>query len=194
MDWPRGGAPRLRASLDGRLESPLLRDVLAAQGLERLNGEVTLEAEARGENELRDPALWRVSARVNRATVPLAGGLPAVEKLSGTLRYSARQLRALELSGSWLGGPVEIESRRNGARGNSFTMSGVADAAPLLGLLGGAEAAGKVSGQLAWSGSAVPENGAGSWQVTLNSSLSGVESHLPEPFDKMRGRAIPVAA
>ena len=193
LDWPRNGAPHLHAALSGQLDSKLLRGVLAAQGLDRLGGAVTLETDARGERELRRPELWRVSARVEGASVPLAGGLPPVEGLAGTLRYSGQQLRAMSLQGTWLGGPVGIESRRGGAR-PVFTMNGVADTAPLLKLLGGAPAAGRVTGQLAWNATAQAGVEAGTWQLTLGGNLGGLESRLPEPFDKARGRALPVSA
>jgi uncharacterized protein YhdP len=125
----------------------------------------------------------------------LAGGLPPVEKLSGTIRLAAQQLRGLSLRGSWLGGPVEIEARRAGNRGApAFTLDGTADAAPLLELLGGAEAAGRVGGQFAWNGTAQPGAEDGTWQVTLGSSLAGVESRLPPPFDKVAARNLPVSA
>jgi hypothetical protein len=179
------------------MDSRLLRGMLKSQGLERLSGAVSLEADARGERELRRPELWRVTARVSGATVPLAGGLPPIDNLSGTIRYSAQQLRGLSLQGSWLGGPVEIESRRTaaGSRGlPAFALSGVAEAGPLLELLGGAQAANRVSGQFAWNGSLQPGADAGSWQVTLGSNLSGLESHLPEPFAKNRARNMPVTA
>jgi hypothetical protein len=197
LDWPRSGTPRLHALFEGQMESRLLRGMLKSQGLERLSGAVSLEADARGERELRRPELWRVTARVSGATVPLAGGLPPIEKLSGTIRYSAQQLRALSLQGSWLGGPVEIESRRTAATSRglpAFSVSGLAEADPLLELLGGAEAANRVSGQLAWNGSVQPGADSGNWQVTLSSNLSGLESHLPEPFAKNRARSVPVTA
>jgi hypothetical protein len=90
---------------------------------------------------------------------------------------------------------VEIESRRAGNRGAAaFAVNGTADAGPLLELLGGAEAAGRVSGQFAWNGTVQPGAEAGTWQVTLGSSLAGVESHLPAPFDKPRARNVPVSA
>jgi hypothetical protein len=38
LDWPRRGAPHLQASLDGRLDSSLLREVLDAQGLDDPTG------------------------------------------------------------------------------------------------------------------------------------------------------------
>jgi hypothetical protein len=194
LDWPRSGVPRLHALFAGQMDSRLLRGMLRSQGLERLSGAVTLEADARGERELRRPELWRVTARVSGATVPLAGGLPPIEKLSGTIRYS-QQLRGLTLQGTWLGGPVEIESRRSASRGLPvFAVSGVAEAGPLLELLGGATAASRVSGQFAWNGSVQPGSDPGSWQVTLGSNLSGLESHLPEPFDKNRARNVPVSA
>ena len=195
LDWPRRGTPRLRVALEGDLASPLIRDVLQAQGLDRIGGSVVLDAEARGERELRQPQLWRVTARVRGAKVPLGDGLPVAENLAGTIRYAGRQLRGLELKGNWLGGPVEIESRRAGTRGSlSYVMHGVADAAPLLELSGKADASRQVNGQLAWSGTAEPGDEAGSWQITLSSNLAGVESGLPEPFDKPRARSMPVTA
>ena len=195
IDWPLRGVPRLNAALEGRLETPLLRDVLVAQGIERISGTVALEADARGERELRDPAQWRVTARVSDATMPLGDRLPAVEKLAGTIRYSAGQLRGLALTGNWLGGPVEVESRRAATGGGiSFVVNGVADAAPLLRLLGQEEVAQRVSGQFAWTGSALGNSADGLWKVSLASNLSGVESHLPAPFDKARTRAVPVNA
>ncbi len=194
MDWPRRGAPRLQAALDGRLESALLREVLEAQGLEDFAGAVMLEADARGEKELRDPRAWRVVAHVSDATMPLGGGLPRVEKLAGTIRYSAGQLRGLALEGHWLGGPVQIESRRSGNRGGlGFAMNGIADAAPLLDVLGQGDAAQRVNGQFSWNGTAQPDAHDG-WQLTLSSNLAGLESRLPEPFGKTRARNMPIKA
>ena len=189
----RRAAPARRAA--GRLASPLLRDVLVAQGLERLSGMVALEADARGEKELRDPAQWRVTARISDATMPLGGGLPPVEKLAGTMRYSAGQMRGLALAGNWLGGPVEIESRRATAGGGiNFAINGVADAAPLLRLLGQEEVAQRVSGQLPGRARRSDTAATRLWKVSLASNLSGVESRLPAPFDKPRARAVPVGA
>jgi hypothetical protein len=195
LDWPRSGPPRLHALLQGRMDSKMIRGVLDAQGLERLHGAVAFEADARGERELRQPQLWRVTARVSGASVVLAEGLPPLEQLTGTIRYSAQQVRGLALRGSWLGGPVEIESRRATVRGMpTLAVSGLADAEPLLGLLGGADAASQVGGQFAWNGTAQPANEPGAWQVSLSSTLAGVESRLPQPFDKSRARNLPVSA
>jgi hypothetical protein len=195
LDWPRDAAPRLRASLEGSLESPLLRETLAAQGLERLVGNVSFEAEVRGEKALRDPKAWRVTARLSDASVPLAGGLPAVSGIAGTLRYSDRQLRALDLKGQWMGGRVEIVARRASPRAPfTLAMSGVADASPLLRVLGQDAAADRVSGELAWSGTAQRLPGADAWQFELGSNLAGVESRLPAPFEKARAQALPVNA
>jgi uncharacterized protein YhdP len=197
LDWPRTGAPRLHAALQGELASPMLRRVLKAQGLDRLTGTVALEADARGENEIRQPDLWRVSARLTDASMPVGGDLPAVEKLSGTVRYSAGQLRALALEGHWLGGPIEIESRRTVPGNSSFAISGVADAGPLLRLLGKTEAANHISGELAWSGTAQrldDDRHADAWKLSLATTLAGVESRLPAPFDKPSARTLAVNA
>ncbi len=120
VDWPRTGAPRMHAALQGDLASPAAAPTLKGQGLDRLTGTVTLEADARGEKELRQPDLWRVTARLRDVALPLGGDLPPVEKLAGTLRYAGGQLRGLALDGSWLGGPIEIESRRAATRGPGF--------------------------------------------------------------------------
>jgi len=199
LDWPRTGGPRLQATLEGALASPLLRTVLADQGLERLTGKVAIEVDARGERALRQPELWRVTARIDSATVPLADGLPAVEKLTGTLRYGNRQLRALALAGTWLGGPMEIALRRGPpasgtGRALNLELGGAANAAPLLQLLGRAAVADSVDGQLAWSGSAQRLAGNDAWQISLTSNLGGIESRLPEPFAKLRDRQLPVSA
>ena len=140
-----------------------------------------------------------MTARLDDASLPLAGGLPPVEKLSGTVRLAGGDLRGLALAGAWLGGVVEVETRRAGARGvTSASVKGVADAAPLLTLLGQPDAAGLVSGQLAWSGTLqradASAEAADAWQLSLTSTLAGVESRLPEPFDKTRARAVPVTA
>jgi len=192
LDWPRTGAPRLHAALQGELTSPLLRRALKAQGLDRLTGTVALEADARGEKEIREPDLWRISARLTDASMPLGGGLPPVEKVSGTVRYASGQLRGLALEGSWLGGPVEIESRRPAPGNTSYAINGVADAAPLLRLLGKAEAANRINGELAWTGTLQRLDEA--WKISLASTLAGVESRLPAPFDKPGARALPVNA
>ena len=204
IEWPRRGTPRLVASLQGDLASPLLRRAFEQQGLERLTGSVSLEAEARGEQELRDARLWRVTARLRDASLPLSASLPPVEALAGTVRFDAGQLRGVALTGNWLGGAVKVDSRRAGARGvTSASIQGESDAAPLLKLLGRPEAADQVNGQLAWSGSLqrrdAAQGGGGDdssagWTVSLNSDLAGVESRLPEPFDKTRARHVQVNA
>jgi hypothetical protein len=193
IDWPRTGEPRLHLSLRGELQSSVLRQALAERGLERMTGRVALEADARGEAAIRDPGKWRLGVRVSDATIPLAKDLPPVERLAGSLRLAEGQLRSLALTGHWLGGPVEIEARRAGARGvTAANISGVADAAPLMRLAGQRGAAGQVSGQVAWSGTVHREGS--EWLARLGSNLATVESRLPEPFDKPRGRALPVAA
>ena len=168
-----------------------------SQGLERLAGSVALEADARGDQELRQPDLWRVTAQITNASVPLGGDLPPLEKLAGQVRYANGALRGLALEGRWLGGPVEIESRRTNTRAAlTVGITGVADAAPLLRLLGQAEVASRVNGQISWTGTA-QRVGAGDtdgWQLALASNLSGIESRLPAPFDKARARALPVNA
>ena len=75
----------------------------------------------------------------------------------------------------------------------TFAISGVADAAPLLRLLGRAEAASRVDGEISWTGTAQRLDD-DAWKVSLASALTGVESRLPAPFDKPAARALPVSA
>ena len=87
MDWPRKGAtaskmPRCRV-ISPR---PCCVAPLQAQGLEKLAGSVVIDADARGEKELRQPDLWRVSAQLLDASIPLGAGLPPVENLAGLAR------------------------------------------------------------------------------------------------------------
>jgi uncharacterized protein YhdP len=154
---------------------------------------VTLDAEARGEQALRRPERWRISARLAEASVPLASGLPPLEKLAGTLRYDG-QLRALSLDGTWLGGPVALDARR-AARGQlSFALNGTADSARLLQLVGDGALTRRIGGPVAWNGTAQRAATDAPWQLTLASNLVGVESNLPAPFDKPRSRSLPINA
>lgn len=194
IDWPAKGAPRLAVTLDGNLESPLLAKMLAAQGLEKLTGRVTLDAEARGEREMRQPDAWRVNARLADAAVPLAKGVPSIGKLAGTLRYADGQLRALSLDGEWLGGPVAVESKRVARGPLTLALNGSADVAALLQLSGDASRFHGVGGQLAWSGTASRAAADASWQLAVASTLVGLQSDLPEPFGKAKSRALPINA
>jgi hypothetical protein len=196
VDWPRGGTPRMHATLAGELSSPVLRRALQSQGLDRLRGKVTLEADARGERELRAPDSWRIAARISDAEMTPAEGVPAIDGLSGSLRYGAGQLRTLALEGAWLGGPIEIQARRASARAApSLVLNGSVDAAQLLRLAGLGDTTSRVTGQLPWSGVAQLSGEDGDvWQVSLTSNLAGIESRLPAPFAKTRSRQVPVSA
>jgi hypothetical protein len=194
LDWPYRGAPRMTASLQGPVATPLLGRALAAQGLDQLTGAVSLEAEAHGVRELEDGSAWRVTARLTDGSVPLAKDLPPLEKLAGTLRWSEGQLRALALEGAWLGGQVELESRRAPRGQLSLAVNGTADAASLVALLGKSALTRSVTGQLAWSGTALKPSTTAPWQLSVASNLIGVQSDLPGQFGKPRSRALPLSA
>lgn len=194
LDWPAKGEPRLVASLNGSLSSPVFQKALAGQGLDRFTGAVSIDAEARGTRELEDGNSWRITAKLTDGSVPLAKDLPPLEKLAGTLRWSDGQLRALSLDGAWLGGPIELESRRAPRGQLSLAVNGTADAEPLLKLLGESSFTHGVSGQLAWNGTALRTTATAPWQLSLSSNLVGIKSELPDPFDKPRSRALPLTA
>jgi hypothetical protein len=192
IDWPRTGQPRMQAALRGELQSPLMQRMTAGQGLDRLTGAVSLDLDARGEEALRDPKQWRVTARIDDAALALATGLPPLEKLKGTVRYTEGELRGVALEGEWLEGTVKLD-RRNASRGPfSATLSGVADAAPWLKMLGRDDAADLVRGRFSWTGQL--QKGSDGWLISLDSVLAGVESRLPAPFSKSRSRQLAVRA
>jgi uncharacterized protein YhdP len=192
IDWPRTGQPRLQAALRGELQSPLLQRMAAGQGLEGLSGAVSLDLDARGDAALRDPAQWRVTARVEDAALNLAADLPPLEKMHGTVRYANGEVRGVALEGEWLDGTVRLE-RRNATRGPfSANLGGTVDAAPLLKILGREDVSGLVSGRFAWAGQ-LRKVGDG-WELSVDSSLSGLESRLPAPFSKARARPLSLRA
>jgi hypothetical protein len=195
LDWPRSGTPRLRATMQGPLSSPLLRRTLVTQGLDRLQGGIAVEVDARGEKELANPELWRVTAQISDASLPLGEGIPRIEKLAGIVRYADRQLLALSLNGSWFGGPVALEARRTADRALlSVSFHGSAESEPLLRLLGRPEWSDRINGQLAWIGTAQRLAGDDAWQLTLAGNLAGVESRLPSPYGKARARPLALSA
>jgi uncharacterized protein YhdP len=53
-----------------------------------------------------------------------------------------------------------------------------------------------IDGEISWSGTAqrLDDNAHNAWKISLASNLAGVESRLPEPFDKPAPRALPVNA
>ena len=134
---PRASTGRARARRDcmprlqGDLTSPLLRRALAAQGLERLAGKVALEADARGEKEMRQPGSV---ARHRAAHAMRRCRSAAICRRSRSSRarcaMPADSCAASRSTGSWLGGPVEIESRRAGARGRVSTSPSTASPTP----------------------------------------------------------------
>lgn len=193
VDWPRKGSPRLQAALRGELQSPLMQRMLAGQGIERIAGTVALDLDARGEEAFHDPTRWRVTARIDDASLPFPAEVPSIEKLRGTVRYAEGELRGVALEGEWLGGPVKLESRRNTARNRfSANLSGSADAAPLLKLLNREDAANLIDGRFSWTGQ-LNEIDEG-WQISLDTQLTGLESRLPAPFAKSRNRSLGIHA
>jgi hypothetical protein len=193
LSWPRQGQPRWQATLRGDLQSTLLQRAFAGRGLERLTGQVALDAEARGHGAWQDPARWKVTARITEGTLPLGADLPLVTRLAGTVRQAEGELRAAVLEGEWLGGPVRLETRRSGPRAPlAAAVSGSADAAALLQWLGQPRAATQVAGQLSWTGSLLKDGDR--WRLAVNGNLAGVESRLPAPFAKSSARAVPLRA
>ena len=66
-------------------------------------------------------------------------------------------------------------------------------AVPALLQLLGEGATSRVGGQVTWNGTASRPSTNAPWQLSFDSNLAGLESDLPEPFDKAKGRALPIS-
>ena len=161
-----------------------------------------LGGRARLELELTSPALGarsaapgaRLNAALENVQLEVAGGLPPLRGVTGTLAFSDGHLRDSALSGTWLGGPVALTVReRRQAGGVAFLVGahGSLAAAAALALAGGSAAEVPLSGSAEWSGRFTAV-GDGAWQLHAESSLAGLASGLPEPLAKPAGAPLPL--
>ena len=118
----------------------------------------SLDADARGEKRTAPTrSVARDARSVSDASIPLGGRSAARRKTRRHRALSAAaSLRGLALEGNWLGGPVDHRIASRGGARRPQLRHAVASPMPrrCCDLLGHDEAASRVSGQLAWTGSA----------------------------------------
>lgn len=122
--------------------------------------------------------------------VDLGGNIPLLSKLNGVLNFTQSGLQTEQLSAEILGGPAKIDVKTTPGGGAVANLSGInnidvwrADH-PYPGLE-------RVHGGAAWKARVVA-NGQ-SFNVQIDSSLQGLRSDFPVPFNKSQGDALPLS-
>ena len=139
----------------------------------------------------------RLAALLDGVQLRALPGLPPIEALRGTLVFAGGHLQRTTFTGQWLGGPVSLgvgEHREHAATALAISGRGLIDARQALQAAGGNAQDAQLSGTAEWSAvlTLLPTANAPRWQLHADSSLVGVTSHLPEPFAKADGTALPL--
>jgi uncharacterized protein (TIGR02099 family) len=120
--------------------------------------------------------------------VTVLPGLPPLTQVNGRLRFTENSISAPEINAQLLGGPMRLAVKNEGDRVN-VALSGNANVRearrhfdfPLLD---------HVSGSTPWKGEVRVRKKTG--EFTVESSLLGISSSLPEPFNKTAGTPLPL--
>lgn len=160
-----------------------------------LDVDLTLPAGARA--QAAPAPRVRLAALLDGVQLRALPGLPPIEALRGTLAFTGGHLQRTTFTGQWLGGPVSLgvgEHRERGATALAISGRGLIDARQALQAAGGNAQDAPLSGAAEWSAvlTLLPTASAPRWQLHADSSLVGVTSHLPEPFAKGDGTALPL--
>ena len=194
-ELPAEGAGRVAIRARTQLDSGWLGrrwPVLAATGTAG-NAVIDLQAALGIDDSV--VSQWRGTVRLNDASVSLAGALPTIAGVRGTVEFVDERPTRSTLLGEWFGGTVQLGFQADAAddsRPPSLTLRGVAavsEIARTLGVVGSP----KLTGEVTWSGSLQPAQEDRPALLLLESSLAGLESRLPAPFTKRSGRALPMA-
>jgi uncharacterized protein YhdP len=141
----------------------------------------------------------RVAALLDGAELRPVAGLPALDRLRGTLAFAGGRLQHSTLTGQWLGGPVSLgvtEHREHGVAVLAISARGFMEARQAVQAAGGDPDEVPLAGSAEWSALLVLQPGADprgpQWQLRADSTLIGVASQLTEPFAKTPGAALPL--
>jgi uncharacterized protein (TIGR02099 family) len=185
---------RIKAAARGELQDglELLTNSPLAPALgetfARLSGQGPINAAVDLDLPIRnlDKRRIEVQARFADATVAMRDIHTPVRSLQGTLTVVNTLVSAAELHGQWLGGPLDVVIRPEGAKASTLTATGTATAAQVQPFL---PAAVKLSGATQWKlatdfrgdNSDDDERKTG---VRIESNLRGLGIGLPEPVGK----------
>ncbi|SEA09779.1 YhdP family protein [Nitrosospira multiformis] len=151
-----------------------------------------LDTPLRGPGETR---LWGRYQFMNNRIAP-SSYIPELEQLNGTLTFTDSEIRTKNLSGRLLGGPVLISSTDMPGGGVRFSAIGKVDFDNLNAI---SQPTGSrdipfwtrhIHGSGDWRAAVLVGNR--STDVSVESSLEGISSDLPEPLSKAAHDAIPV--
>lgn len=155
-------------------------------------------ASGNGELELalRIPRLGEMAVelqgayRVRDNQVDLGGSIPLLRKANGALHFTHAGLRIEQLSAEILGGPARIDVKTDADGGVIANLSGTSNIDvwrkdhPYPGLA-------RVHGGASWKAQVIANSK--SMHVQINSTLQGLSSELPLPFNKFQSAVLPLA-
>ncbi len=121
-------------------------------------------------------------------TVTVIPGLPPISQVNGRLKVSEKAVLAPEITGQVLGGPMHLSIRNEGERVN-VNMGGTANVKEVRRIID-TPLFDSVTGSTAWKGEVVVRKKTA--DLIIESSLAGVSSSLPEPFNKNAGSSAPL--
>ena len=175
-----------------------------APGLSNLDlrGRTTLDLELALPDVTAGPARSasprvRLAAFLDGAQLRAVPGLPPLEALQGAVAFADGHLQRSSLVARWLGGPATLtvgERREHGFTALLLSGRGTIDVrAAMQAAAVDADKAG-LSGSADWSAllTVGGDGGAPRWQLHADSSLAGLTSHLPQPFDKSAATVLPL--
>lgn len=115
-------------------------------------------------------------------------GLPPISDINGELHFTEAGLEARKIRGVMLGAPLSVDMATDEGR-VALTASGGAQVAALRQLYGH-PVFDYLAGSTAWNG--VIRVRKRSAELRIESSLAGISSSLPEPFNKTAGDTMPL--
>jgi uncharacterized protein YhdP len=191
MTVPAGGVPRFKATALARLESPRL--VAAVPLLSRLDASGTALVEFEGDIESHEPRVRNGAVRVSDGRASAARGVPELTSVQGAIRFADGRLVRSQLAARWLGGDVDISLPAQSAAVTSrpvpISLRGTARADALPGLFA-MQADSHLAGAITYTATLTPLDERRT-KLVVDSSLTGLESSLPVPFEKRAARALP---
>jgi len=124
----------------------------------------------------------------NNNQVTVAPGMPPITQVNGKLGFTESSITAREINGQLLGAPMRLSAKNEGAK-VQVTMSGGATARELRKFFD-TPVLDHLSGSTRWKGEVQVRKK--TTEFVVESSLQGLSSSLPEPFNKAAAASLPL--
>ena len=144
---------------------------------------IPLDEKKLGESKIDGTYLFKN----NEVTVDSA--LPAIQQVNGSLKFSGNDLRVPEISGTLFGGPLKIKGGTQKDGRVLISASGTADFAPFR-KQASSPLLNKLSGTVPYRGEILVNKRDA--DLVVESTLVGLASAFPEPFNKSASEALPM--